>query len=113
MKTVENGRKTPQPFSTFTFEYENENKNGKAGHENERELTEYREFRKRTNSSGIMSNTVSIRKLLIFLPQPLHAMTRHLDKFRDFWTSFAFYIIKSTFLTSWWSCFMKHMFEIS
>ena len=59
MKTVENGRKTPQPFSTFTFEYENENKNGKAGHENEHELTEYR---KRTNSSRIMLNTVGIRK---------------------------------------------------
>jgi hypothetical protein len=27
------------------------------------ELTEYREFRKRTNSSEIMSNTVGIRKL--------------------------------------------------
>jgi hypothetical protein len=34
----ENGRKTPQPFSTFIFEYENEN--GKAGHENECELTD-------------------------------------------------------------------------
>jgi hypothetical protein len=56
----ENGRKTPQPFSTFTFEYENESKNGKVGHENEHELTEYREFRKRTNSSEIMSNTVGI-----------------------------------------------------
>jgi hypothetical protein len=44
MKTVGNSRKTPQPFSTFTFEYENESENGKAGHENERELTEYREF---------------------------------------------------------------------
>jgi hypothetical protein len=58
----ENGRKTPQLFSTFTFEYGNESENGKAGHENERELTEYREFRKRTNSSEIMSNTVGIRK---------------------------------------------------
>ena len=55
----ENGRKTPQPFSTFTFEYENESENGKAGHESEHELTEYR---KRTNSSRIMSNTVGIRK---------------------------------------------------
>ena len=34
------------------------------------------------------------RKLLNFLPQPLHAMIRHLDKFHDFRTSFAFYIIK-------------------
>jgi hypothetical protein len=58
----ENGRKTPQPFSTFIFEYENESENGKAGHENERELTEYREFRKRTHSSEIISNTVGIRK---------------------------------------------------
>jgi hypothetical protein len=33
----ENSRKTPKLFSTFTFEYEND----KAGHENERELTEY------------------------------------------------------------------------
>jgi hypothetical protein len=62
MKTVGNGQKTPQPFSTFTFEYENESENGKAGHENERELTEYREFRKRTHSSEIMSKTVGIRK---------------------------------------------------
>jgi hypothetical protein len=36
--------------------------NGKAGHESERKLTEYREFRKRTNLSEIMSNTVGIRK---------------------------------------------------
>jgi hypothetical protein len=57
---VGNNRKTPQPFYTFSFEYENEN--GKAGHENERELSQYREFRKRTNSSEIMSNTVGIRK---------------------------------------------------
>jgi len=63
MKTDGNGRKTPRPFSTFTFEYENENENGKAGHENERELTENRVFRKRTNSSGITSNTVGIRKI--------------------------------------------------
>ena len=59
----ENGRKTPKLFSTFTFEYENESERGKAGHENEHELTEYQEFRKRTNSSGIMSNTVGIRKI--------------------------------------------------
>jgi hypothetical protein len=58
----ENGQKTPSPFSTFTFEYENESENGKAGHENEREFTEYREFRKRTNSSEIISNTVDIQK---------------------------------------------------
>jgi hypothetical protein len=38
----ENGRKTSQLFSTFTFEYENESESGKAGHENEHELTEYR-----------------------------------------------------------------------
>jgi hypothetical protein len=62
MKTVGNGQKTPQPFSTFTFEYENESENGKAGHESECELTEYREFRKQTNSSEIMLNTVGIRK---------------------------------------------------
>jgi hypothetical protein len=42
MKTVENGQKTPKLFSNFAFEYENEN--GKAGHENERELMDYREF---------------------------------------------------------------------
>ena len=55
----ENGRKPPQPFSTFTFEYENESENGKAGHKNEHELMKYR---KRTNSSRIMSNTVGIQK---------------------------------------------------
>ena len=53
------------------------------------------------------------RNLLNFLPQPPHAITRRLDKFRDFRTSFAFYIIKNTFLTSWWSCFVKQKFEIS
>jgi hypothetical protein len=41
MKTIENGRKTPQLFFTFIFKYENESENGKAGYENERELTEY------------------------------------------------------------------------
>ena len=63
MKTVGIGRKTSQSFSTSTFEYENENESGKAGHENEHELTEYQKFRKRTNSSGIMSNTIGIRKI--------------------------------------------------
>ena len=37
MKTVGNGRKTSQPFSTSTFEYENESESGKAGHKNEHE----------------------------------------------------------------------------
>ena len=59
MKTDGIERRTPQPFSTFTFEYENENQSGQTEHE----LTEYREFRKQTNSSGIMSNTVGIRKI--------------------------------------------------
>ena len=63
MKTVGNGQKTPKLFSTFTFEYENESESGKVGYENEHELTEYREFRKQTNSNGIMSNTVGIRKI--------------------------------------------------
>jgi hypothetical protein len=45
MKTVRNGQKISQSFSTFTFEYENESESGKAGHENE--LMEYREFQKR------------------------------------------------------------------
>jgi hypothetical protein len=39
MKTVRNGWKTPQLFSIFIFKCENESENGKAGHENERELT--------------------------------------------------------------------------
>jgi hypothetical protein len=55
MKTVGNCRKTPQLFFISTFEYENQSENGKAEHENERELTENRVFRKQTNSSGIMS----------------------------------------------------------
>ena len=50
-------------FLLLYLKYENESENSKAGHENERELTKYREFRKRTNSSGFMSNTVDIRKL--------------------------------------------------
>ena len=49
----------------------------------------YLNFRHRTSQLA--------QKLLNFLSQPLHAMTRHLDKFRDFWTSFAFYIIKKHF----------------
>jgi len=63
MKTVGNGRKISRPFSISTFEYENENESGKAGHENEHELTEYQKFRKRTNSNEIISNTVGIRKI--------------------------------------------------
>ena len=63
MKNVGNGQKISQPFSIPTFEYENENESGKARHENEHKLTEYREFQKQTNSSGIMSNTVGIRKI--------------------------------------------------
>ena len=59
----ENGRKTSQPFSISTFEYENKNESDKARHENEHELTEYQKFQKRTNLSGIMSNTVDIRKI--------------------------------------------------
>jgi hypothetical protein len=56
----ENGRKTSQLFSTSTFEYENKSKSSKVGHEKEHELMEYQEFQKRTNLSGIMSNTVGI-----------------------------------------------------
>jgi hypothetical protein len=41
MKTVGNGQKTSQLFSTFTFEYEYKNGSGKVGHENEHELTEF------------------------------------------------------------------------
>ena len=63
MKTDGIERRTPQPFSTFTFEYENENESGKARYENEHELTEYQKFRKRTNSSEIMSNTIDIQKI--------------------------------------------------
>ena len=65
IKMVGNSWKTPKPFSTFTFEYENESESesGKAGHKNERELMEYREFRKRTKSSGIILNTVGIWKI--------------------------------------------------
>jgi hypothetical protein len=38
------------------------------------------------------------RNLLNFLLQPPHAMTRRLDKFHDFWTSFGFfYHLKSLF----------------
>ena len=50
-------------FLLLHLKYENESENGKTGHENERELMNYREFRKQTNSSGFMSNTVDIRKL--------------------------------------------------
>jgi hypothetical protein len=59
----ENGRKTSQSFSIFTFEYENESESGKAGHETNTNLWNNQEFQKRTNSSGIMSNTVDIRKI--------------------------------------------------
>jgi hypothetical protein len=33
------------------------------------------------------------RNFLNFLPRPPHATTRHINKFRDFQTSFGFYII--------------------
>jgi hypothetical protein len=72
MKTVGNGRKTLQLFSTFIFEYENESENGKAEHENERELTKYREFRKWTHSSEIMSNTVGIWKFNMEYRSTMH-----------------------------------------
>jgi hypothetical protein len=47
LRKDENGRKRSEnssTISTFIFEYENESENDKAGHENERELTEYLEF---------------------------------------------------------------------
>ena len=49
-------------FLLLYLKYESESESGQAGYENEHELTEYLEFRKRTNSSGIMSNTVGMRK---------------------------------------------------
>ena len=62
----ENGRTRSKNSSTVFYflhlKYESENESGQAGHENEHELTEYLEFRKRTNSSGITSNTVGMRK---------------------------------------------------
>jgi len=64
MKTVE---KLLNCFLLLHLKYENDNENGKVGHENKHEnkheLTKYREFQKRTNSSGFMSNTVDIQKL--------------------------------------------------
>ena len=63
VKTVGNSRKTSQSFFTLTFKYENKIKSGKIGRKKEHELTKYQERRKRTNSSGIMSNTVGIRKI--------------------------------------------------
>ena len=71
----ENGRKTSSLFPTSTFEYENESKSRKVGHKNEHELTEYREFRKRTNSSGIMSNAVDIRKINTELTRRIKCIT--------------------------------------
>ena len=56
MKMVENGRKTLKLFSTFTFEIRKQKQKRKVEHKNEHELTKYREFRKRTNSNGFMSN---------------------------------------------------------
>ena len=49
-------------FLLLHLKYENENESGQAEHENKHELTEYLEFRKQTNSSGIMSNTIGMRK---------------------------------------------------
>ena len=37
------------------------------------------------------------RNLINFLPQPSHAITRRVAKFRDFLTSFGIYIIKKHF----------------
>jgi len=71
----ENGWKTSSLFSTSTFEYENESESGKSGHKNEQELTEYREFRKQTNSSGITSNTVDIRKINTELTRRIKCIT--------------------------------------
>ena len=63
MKTVENSvEKLLNRFLLLHLKYESESESGQAGHENEHELTEYLDFRKRTNSSGIMSNTVGMQK---------------------------------------------------
>jgi hypothetical protein len=62
MKTVKK-KKLLNCFLFLYLKYENESENDKTGHENEHELTKYREFQKRTNSSGFMSNTVDIQKL--------------------------------------------------
>jgi hypothetical protein len=50
-------------FLLLYLKYESKSENGKVGHEIERELTKYQEFRKRTNSNGFMLSTVDIRKL--------------------------------------------------
>jgi hypothetical protein len=65
MKMVETVKKKKllNCFLLLYLKYKNESENGKAKHENERGLTKYQEFLKRTNSSGFMSNTVEIRKL--------------------------------------------------
>jgi hypothetical protein len=61
-----------------------ESENGKVKHENEHELTEYREFQKRINSNKIMSNTQSVYKNLIQNtdPQCITINMCHGDKFR-------------------------------
>ena len=41
------------------------------------------------------------RNILNFLPQPTHAITWHLDKFRDFRTSYGLYIILKHFFGKW------------
>ena len=65
MKSVGNGRRTPILFSILYFEYERENGNGTVGNENENELIV---FRKRTNSSGVISNTAGERKFKYEIP---------------------------------------------
>jgi hypothetical protein len=48
MMKTETVEKLLNCFLLLHLKYENESENSKAGHENERELTKYREFRKQT-----------------------------------------------------------------
>jgi len=75
MKTVV--EKLVNCFLLLYLKYESESE---SGQENEHELTEYLEFRKRTNSSRIMSNTVGMRKFNIKYRPTVHSIKQVYDQ---------------------------------
>ena len=87
MKTVNSVGKLLNRFLFLHLKYENESESGQAGHENEHELKEYLKFRKRTNSSGIMSNTVGMRKFNTKYRPTVHSIKQVHDQIHNKFTT--------------------------
>jgi len=87
MKTVDSVKKLLNRFLLLHLKYESENESGQAGHENEHELTEYLEFQKQTNSSGIMSNMVGMRKFNTKYRPTMHSIKQVHDQIHNKFTT--------------------------